>query len=410
MKIKLRNAVSVLLILSIIMCGAVEIKYLSNLNISSGIFRLAVIVLCALGIALEYRGSLSRRAFYGFLIIAIYLLLFIVIRRYNIVSYFASFYSVILSFFLYAYFLHKRGGLLSFFEIYENIMILIGLITVFFWLFGSVLDVLPGRTNTYYTFSGYSGSGYTYYYLYFENFKQNQVLLGITLPRNCGIYCEAPAFSGMLLYAISIELFSPKKKNWKKVGALLLVIATTQSTKALIALIAAFGLMYITKESKGKSKANRVFRIIASILLIVVLVSAAFYIMEDKATANNSYNARLNHLMAGFQTWIKSPIFGSGYKNVSAIIDNEAEGAGYGGLSMGLTVLLAQGGLYLFAFYLVAAFFAARNSFVKQHMRNYLIFIVVITINLFISNSAFSYPYLFMVSTAYALGIEYKPV
>ncbi len=406
MKISLRKINCILLVFAMILGGTIEIKYLDGVSFPTSIIPWLPIVFSVIGIILESKAKISVRAGQFLFVFAAYLLIYILVKRFNISSYLKRFFVVLLLFYIYSHMLIKSGKFQTFLDTYENVFIIIGLITLFFWIFGSILNILPGRMDTSYSFGNYTGRGYTYFYLYFENFRQNQKLLGVTFPRNCGIYCEAPAYSGMLLYAVGIELFSHETINRKKLIALLATVISTQSTKALVILIIVFGLRYITKNGSMKTKP---FRFVFSIILIVVASALIWYVLEDKSTANYSFASRINHLKAGFNTWLSNPLFGVGYRNVSAVIDNESEGVGYGGLSMGITVLLAQGGLYLFAMYFAAPFVAARSRAISRNIRNYVLFIVIVTVNLFVSNSAFTYPYLFMVAAAFAAGVTKEP-
>ena len=282
---------------------------------------------------------------------------------------------------------------------------IIGVISLFFWLFGSVLRVLPGRVETTYSFAKWQHlKTYTYYYLYFENPIQNQKLLGIDIPRNCGIFTEAPAYSGLLLYAYGIHVFGPKEMDKKKVLLLLITILSTQSTKALIILIMVFGIRFMFEGNENHSKVYVFIKTLVSILMIVVSIAVIESIMSDKMIANDSFIARVNHLNGGLKTWLQNPFFGAGFENDNAFFSNLNSGAGENGMSMGLTVLLAYGGIYLTLFYIFAIFVATKNRSVKGNLKNYCFFVLMLLVNLFISNSAFGYPYLFFVASGYAAG------
>ena len=69
---------------------------------------------------------------------------------------------------------------------------------------------------------------------------------------------------------------------------------------------------------------------------------------------------------------------------------------------MGLTVLMAYGGLWLLAIYIGALVVSFRNSYFRAHRKTWFLIVIVLGYNLFISNAAFTDPYIFMVAAAYA--------
>lgn len=407
MVVSLRKIISVFVILSCILGMTVEIKYVDSITIPYWLIYLAISISCSLGVVIELRGTVSRKAMLGLFAIVIYLLIYIGFSRYNVDRFISAFVFFIALFYLYSYLLQKHGGFQEFMYTFSDIVLIIGLVSLFFWFFGSVLQILPGRMATTYSYAKWAHvKTYTYYYLYFENPMQNQQLLGMTIPRNCGIFTESPAFAGILLYAFCIHVFGPRKVNIKKAALLMVALLSTQSTKALIILIVVFGIRFIMEGNEGHSNVYKASKCLISIVLIIGAYFAINTIMSDKMIANNSYIARVNHLMGGVRTWLQSPIFGVGFENDNAFFMNLNSGAGENGLSMGLTVLLAYGGLYLALFYFMAFFAALRNSSIKRNKRPFLYFSLMLFINLFISNSAFGYPYLFFVSSAYAAGAQ----
>ena len=401
MKVNLRKINYALIIFAIILNTTVMYTRLDSVHIAAVMRKSLVVILCLLGIVLEKKVTFGKRFFQSFLLVAGYLLLYAAFSRYNVIDYLESYVLIVLLFLAYAYILQKNNTFIEFCDTYENIFIIISMITVFCWLFGSVLNILPGRTAMTYMF-GRSRTTYSYFYLYFENPVQNQSSI---LPRNCGIYCESPGYSGMLLYALGIEMFAHNKINPKKLGVLIVTLLTTQSTKGLIVLIIIMGLRYLTEGNEHMQRFRQALKFIFAGVLIVAISFSVWYILEGKATTH-SYSARMNHLTSSIQTWLQNPVFGAGYNNNEAIYENQAEGAGVGGLSMGLTAVLAKGGLYLIAFYFYAILFAYKNWKIRIQRKNYFFFVLIIIMNLIISNSGYSFPYMFMLGSAYAAGMQ----
>ena len=297
-----------------------------------------------------------------------------------------------------------NGNYQEFLDIYENAYVVLGLITLFFWLLGSNLHVIPPLERTSYTVKEVTRTVYNYYFLYYEIPAQNQNLFGLTIPRNCGIYREVPGFASGLLFAIGVELFTHKEINKKKLPCLILTILSTQSTKGYVILIILFVVRYIIAKHKG-SRTRLVIKLLVILFLIPVSVILLRAIFINKQSTGTSLYTRYNSLQAGFRTWLEHPIFGAGYGNAEAIYENQIKGLGVEGkISMGITVLLARGGLYLFSLYIIALLYAYNNKRIKQNKINYFQFVLMLFMELFISNSAFKYRTLFLVASGFAAG------
>ena len=109
---------------------------------------------------------------------------------------------------------------------------------------------------------------------------------------------------------------------------------------------------------------------------------------------------RMDDIHAAIITWKNKPLFGVGYNNMQKIAMNFQVSRSSDGLSMGLTALLAQGGLYLIGLYAAAMVCAIRS--VSQYRHEIVIFCIMVLINLFISNSAFSSIMIAMLATAFS--------
>ena len=364
--------------------------------------RVLVLVLTIAGIALE-KPRVKSRIILGAITISVFLFFYTIARPYELIYYLTGYCIFIVAFYLFGYFIIKNHHIVELLDIYENIYVIICLVTLFFWIFGSILHIVPYLADMGYTFDKHHYITHNYFFLYFENPVQNveQVVFGSSIARNCGIYCEVPAFAGRLLYAIAIEVFAHPKVNKKKLAVLLVTILSTQSAKALVVLIITFGVMYLLENNNRLSKSKFLLKIIGTIIGGIVMSMAAVYLFEAK-TAGTSYLARANIMQAAIKTWLQYPIFGAGFNNLDAIIINENLGHGYGGISMGLMVLLACGGLYFVAFYLCAITLGFLGIS-RDNRTKYVCVVVMMLINVFISNSIYQYPYLLMVSLLFAL-------
>ena len=186
----------------------------------------------------------------------------------------------------------------------------------------------------------------TYFHLLYE--AQDVTFFGITTMRNCSIFPEAPAFAAYLAVSVGAELFLRKKRSPSRLTVLLLATVTGFSAKAVLLAAAALVLNFLFWEKKSKPL------IFAKAALVVAAAVFAFIVLADKAKSHSFY-IRLDDFQAAVKAFVKNPLFGAGYYNDSAVITHfDYAYRANNGLSMGLAVLAAQGGLWLLLFYLLS--------------------------------------------------------
>ena len=179
---------------------------------------------------------------------------------------------------------------------------------------------------------------------------------------------------------------------------MLAALLSTSSTKGLLTFVIIAVVNYITKR-EYKQKIYQVIKFLLSAFLLVGGVFACVYILQDKSQTG-SFGVRMDDIHAAIITWKNKPLFGVGYNNMQKIAMNFQVSRSSDGLSMGLTALLAQGGLYLIGLYAAAMVCAIRS--VSQYRHEIVIFCIMVLINLFISNSAFSSIMIAMLATAFS--------
>ena len=335
--------------------------------------------------------------------LVIYLLFYLLVTESNPVGYLTKHVLIFVIFFFYCGSLIRNGNVEEFAKAFVNVVSVVSAVSLFFWLFGSVLGIIPGFPTPYI----WAGTRTTvnYFWLYFENRTQATEILGQTVIRNTGIYAEAPGFSGYLIMALAIALPAENEKYPLKQKVLLVAtMLTTLSTKGLIAVMILIALVYMfTHPAKSPSK------FIEKFIFVVVLVTAAsigiFLLLEDKSTTG-SYIVRMDDLQAAISAWKNHVLFGSGYQETSEIIRNFGVSRSNNGLSMGLTILLAQGGLYMIAFYalsFILALYASRRMDRTLFMR-VLIFGIMIAFNLLISSFQYDATTIFIIACGYAFA------
>ncbi len=395
------------IIILMIMQLTTEWKFIYYGSRFNYIFWFLLIAALVLAISLLVRTTgLTRNSILILLGIILYLAGYAFATHYKIVYFFRIYVLVFALFYIYAALLLRKNQLTSFMNCYENVVIAIAVCSLVFWFFGSVLHIMPGRSMISYFWAGQDRIGYTYFNLYYENPLQNdQYLLGIMLSRNCGIFTEVPAFANILLFALSVELFVNHSNNRGKLFILLVTLLSTQSTKALIILISLVILKYMVS-IKDKSWQRRVLSLGVFSVMILLGIAAVVVILQDKAKTG-SFTVRLSDMIAGCRTFLHHPLFGVGFFNNPEVIKYSTVVRTNETLSMGLFVLPAQGGIYLFLFYLMALFLPLHNrKRITGHKTDYALFSFVLCVNLLISNSWADVTYLFFLAMAYAVFAE----
>ncbi len=288
----------------------------------------------------------------------------------------------------------SRGGRLCYFtEAYVNIMAFFAFVSLVCYLFGTQLKLLPGRTPMHYFWAEHQRDTYSYFFLYFENPIQRNRLFGITLMRNTGIFPEAPGYAAFLSYAIALELVSrarENRKSKKKLYLLMLTLLTTFSAKGLLVMLLVCVLWYWMETKRILS-----LRSLILCLGTVAAVIAGVYVLKDKSTTS-SYGTRMDDLISELKTWGDHVLFGVGYDNTDAIREYQTVERANEGLSMGVPLILALGGVYLLGFYALSALNYLRQKGKEHRFREGFLLTAVLALDLVISNVGFKMPYLML--------------
>lgn len=405
MKICIKRTILYLVVIAILLNATSMYRYLIGSPVYNMGFSWIIGVLCLTYVIFTKSIRLDNAIILRFLFLLLLLLVYAFITRYNIERLLLGFIGVFISFYVFAFSLFRNGEMKNFFQVFSNVILLVAILSLFFWLFGSVLDLLPGRKQLTYYWAEKYRTTYTYFYLYFENPTQNIVHATVC---NLGIFTESPSYSGFLTYAMIIEMSfnkeitSRRKKRISNIKIVIYIITliSTNSTKGIIAFLVALAIDYISRECK--SKWHLFLRIVAGILVISIVAYACYTLIGNKLETRSGIT-RLDDLRASVKTFLQHPLFGAGYGNIQAIIKNQKVIRGNQGLSMGFAVLLAYGGLWLLAIYAGAAIITRDNPYFKKNKKTWLLIVLVLFFNLFVSNSGFSDPYLFAIAAAYAM-------
>ena len=244
---------------------------------------------------------------------------------------------------------HKR----RLFEMIENVIVVIAVVSLVFWLTGSVMGIIHpnGIEYTVWSIDGSEVAINKYYNIYFETQTQN--FFGVRIVRNSAIFVESPMSSFMFCYGFLIELFKKKKTDVKKMAILTVAVLTTFSTTGYIVVIVALFIRYLLTRSHNQLTAVLRMAVIPVVLIAVIIVVEQ--LLETKMDSTSG-SARMDDFVAGFKAWMDHPLMGNGFSNNSAILQYMSTyRIKNTGFSNSLMQILSYGGLYLLAPYVGAA-------------------------------------------------------
>lgn len=276
--------------------------------------------------------------------VGLYLAVYLAATRYNGVRFLLYYALPLLLLMLYAGWLGKRCVTLLY--RLSDWVTAVAAVSLFFFCFGTVLRWIPARTASFY-WGESQRTCPTYFHLYYE--AQRITFFGIDLPRNCGVFPEAPGFAAFLAVATAVEMLLRPRPRRGRCALLLAATVTTWSAKALILAAAVLFLRYALWAPKGWF-AHRA-RVVVLPLVGVGFTALAAVLLWDKLQTVSG-GMRLDDVAACLQVFRTAPFFGVGYWNDDAIVPYFTYAQRYNnGLSMGAAVLLAQGGVYLSVLY-----------------------------------------------------------
>lgn len=240
-------------------------------------------------------------------------------------------------------------AIMALYKYFSLLLVLISLISLFFYLMGSVFNIITPSGEFIMYVNNVPKRVNNYFFLYFE--PQNISLLGNTYIRNCAFFYEAPKFSVLLSFAMIYELYFASKINKKSIMILSLTIISTISTTGIVFLLALFfSKVFFSERIAGYSIIKKVFSVIIFITFICVT-----NFLSDAKIETSSFSARIDDYIAGYRAWLDHIFIGNGYGNTIAIIQYMSLFRKNNiGFSNSIFRVLAYGGLYLSICYIFA--------------------------------------------------------
>ena len=231
-------------------------------------------------------------------------------------------------------FLLQKNMFKKFIFIFNNIVAIIAIVSMIFWLFGSILHVINSTSIVYSNWS--SSFVNSYYNIYFEPQNANRNLLGLQIGvRNSAIFFESTLATFIFGCAlISNDLFIKKLRY--RIIFLLAIITTTNTTSIFLLLLYILYLIFNNLETKYKILVIFLGIIIGAVILILLI-----QVMQSKKNDGISYEVRSTHMLDELKAFILSPIYGHGVNRFT------------NGSSNSICALAADGGILLWGLYYI---------------------------------------------------------
>lgn len=269
---------------------------------------------------------------------------------------------------------------------FTNIVLVIATVSLFFWVFGSLLGRIQSTGFLYTTWTGNDSLKRvtSYYGIYYET--QSVTFFGLTVDkivRNTAIFTEAPMASMVFGIAFLNEMLMREKLSWKRCAILATAVISTISTTGITVLIIAIGLRYVFTKSKTKGAVSLKL-LLLPIVFVVALIALNFLVEQKLGTSSGS--TRIDDFVAGYKAWMDAPLFGNGYGNSASYEKYMSSFRSHNtGFSNSPMQVLAYGGIYLFFPYCVSAGrglvrMAKRKSW--RRMAFYLVFLYAFIITI----------------------------
>jgi hypothetical protein len=217
------------------------------------------------------------------------------------------------------------------------IMLLIACVSLFFWLFGTVLNFVKPTGTVNFQWDEVRKAK-SYYGIYYEPVWQVTSMFNIESVRNCGVFAEAPMYGFLLCMAYSFYRMKEKQKKWIIAIFIITVLSTTGTTAIVYLLI--FEVIIVGLKGNSGSFMKMVYFMLF-LLILLVGGTVAYNLVADKLSSGSGM-VRLDHLNVSLKLFKSTFPLGCGIGNISVFTQMEKYKQG---MSIGLPYMFAQGGL-----------------------------------------------------------------
>ena len=236
---------------------------------------------------------------------------------------------------------------------FVQIVFIISSVSLFFWLFGSVLKFISPINQLKVVW----GRPYTlmdnYAFVYFDSKQvQGWVITNMFIPRNMSIFAEAPMFAFVILVEMIINnnsnscILNKNKRIIINIIFMITLFSTISVTGVVCGLLLIFSNLMKFYNNLTTCK-KKIFIIILAVFMLICLPTC-IDLVQNKMSTSSTF-ARIMDLKNGFHVFTENPFIGKGIGHPRQFEDNVETGYGY---SNTIIPALTDGGMILTIIYL----------------------------------------------------------
>lgn len=338
-----------ILVSSIVLSNTIWVKS-SSISISQGklivIFSTMCCMLCIINFIYLNGAIIKKSLLTKIILVAVNSMVSAIVLKNDMVTYILYFVFPLLLCILY---LGLEKNVVELWKKLSNVVVVLSIISLVFYLLGTILKALPPTSVTNYTWT-WELQCKNWYNMYYEAYYGRTSMFSFLPRKNTGIYTEPPMFMIMVCLALAGEFAFVEKPRKFIISTLLITLITIMSTTGYIFVILCI-LLYILRLESGKR--SIALRILIFPLLCLIGGVVVLEIMNTKigtASGENSVFIRSDHLLTAYRLWIEKPILGIGYGQSELFLKSSVY---HQGASVGLPLFLAYAGIWGMLLYLI---------------------------------------------------------
>lgn len=263
---------------------------------------------------------------------------------------------------------------------YVDVMAFMGIISAAVFIF---YQVFPGLFSV---FPNYVWHGN----ILMKNCYICVVQVNTQFRRNFGIFYEPGMYSVFLILALYFSLFRTKL-NFKKIGALLIALATTLSTSGYICAIGLIVAFLLNKQNYSRKAKKHIVILIIIALIVVALflinnTDALWFLTGKLSEISIKTSVNINDSGSGYERW-RSIVYA-----IDAFLSNPVVGVGYVGWLKIFQTIIATAtpinwfGIYGILYGSLMNFFYLKNSIIYTKGKNVNYISTIILATVFMAN------------------------
>ncbi len=260
-----------------------------------------------------------------------------------------------------------------------NIVVIISVISIIFWALGAVFNIIKPLNEIKVVWGRPYSVMDNYYGLYFDSHQDVYWLTNSPIPRNMGIFGEAPMFAVVIMVAMTINLLlfnnelenTDKKRNIINLVTLFMTMISTISITGIgfaLIIISFYGINILKKISKK----NKIILFGCIIVAIIAMLPIGIQIMNKKASTSSAIHRNMD-INNGIKAFMNDPIIGKGINHFRGSETDVKNGYGY---SNSIIPVITDGGIILGALYLIPMIVSIINDIYNKNVNKIIIYIM----------------------------------